>query len=494
MHDAKAAWITWFVGFLLLAAGWALVTPVNGYPDEVDHAYLAVGFVHGQVFPHIGAYNHGTGAITNVPASFRNARSKKPCGGIRSITHCQSAGPHHPGFDTVVSAEGRNFPLYYALVGWPSLAFPDQMGWYLMRLASAVLCSALLAAGAVVLMSMRRRPLVLASGLFLGLTPLALNLAGSVNPSGLEIASAACFWVVVLALMHDSPAIPLKLLVALGAVSGTLLATCRILGGAWVLLAVLLSLTTVGPAKRGRFLRARSSHVVLGSAAIAVAVMTAWTLAFRSYQTFRHPKPGAGLVDAVRAGLGNQARLLQQMLAYLGWLTRPPPVVAEVCWALAVLAFVAIVVVSNRRARKAILIGCALALALPFAVIVATYHAHGVAWQGRYTLPLAVGLPLLAVVPPRPRVAEPRGVVGLAAAVVLLVFWGQFAVFENAWASGGHPRHWYVLLGLVFVVSGAVVLITTVARADLRSQREARGRRGEIDAPREPPEPSPTPV
>jgi Predicted membrane protein (DUF2142) len=488
MHDAKAAWVTWFAGFLLLAVGWALVTPLNGYPDEGDHFYLAVAVVRGEVFPHIGAYILGTGAITDVPVTVRSILSRKPCRGIGSPTLCRSAGPGHPGSDTVVTDEGRNFPLYYALVGWPSLAFPDRTGWYLMRLASAVLCCALLAAGACVLMSMRRRPLILASGLFLGLTPIALNMSGSVNPNGLEIAAAVCFWAVILALVYGTSVLAQRQLVRLGAVSGVLLVTCRFLGWAWIVLAVVLSLMTVGRAERRRFLSSRSAHVVLGCAAVAAVVMAAWTLTFRSYQTFSdfYPQPG-GLVHAARASLDQQPRLFQEMLAYLGWLSLRPPLVAEVCWTLAVLALVAIVVVSNRRAGLVVLFGCVLAVALPFAVIVATYRDKNVeGWQGRYTLPLAVGVALLAVVPSRPRAAEPRIVVLLASAVILLALLGQIAVFEGAWGAYRHAQHWYVPVGRVFVALGAVVVVTNVAWADVRWRRKMRIHTREVKIQYEP--------
>jgi Predicted membrane protein (DUF2142) len=478
----KSSWVLWFSGFFLVAMGWALVTPVNGFPDEVDHVYLAVGVVRGEVFPHIGAYYDGTGAITDVPVAIRSLLTNGPCHGVTSRSHCQSGGPGHRGSVTVVTTEGRNYPLYYALVGWPSLLFAGRVGWYLMRLVSAMFCCAFLAAGVSVLMSMGRRPLVLASGLFVGLTPIAVNLLGSVNPNGLEIASGFCFWAVTLALVHGKAVLATNRLVTLGVLSGVTLASCRILGGVWIALAVAVALTTVGPAERRRFVSSRSAHVVLGSAAGAVAAMAAWTLRFRSYETFYHRQPHAGLARAAQASFDQQGKILRETLAYLGWLSIRPPVAAEVCWTLAVLALVALAYVSNRRTGIVVVSGCVLAAALPFVVLVATFHDRGdAAWQGRYTVPFTVGLAVVAVVPSRRRVREPRIVVLLASAAILFTIYGHIAVFEGAWARYREVRQWYVTVGHVLIGLGVIAVIAVVALAEARWKRQTRERTQHID-------------
>ncbi len=471
MNGTKTPWVGWLAGFLLLSVGWALVTPVNDYPDEVDHVYRAVSVVRGEIFPHDGSYSHGTGAITNVPVTIRRVVDDRPCLGLFDSGNCESARPAHPGSVTVVTGEGRYFPLYYALVGWPSLAFPNQTGWYLMRIVSAVICAALFAAGASVLMSIRRRPLVLAAGLFVGLTPLAVNLSGAVNPSGLEIAAAVCFWAVVLALVHRTSSVAPRRLVQLGILSGVVLATCRQLGGLWILLAVVVSLMSAGRSERSQFLRSGSARVVLASAAIATAVMATWTVTYRSYETFYEPTPSnLGLIHTVDVSLGKTGTLLRQMLAYLGKLNIPPTFVAELCWSLAVLALVIIAVASSRRTGFVVLCGCVLVLAVPFVALVATYHNRALsAWQGRYTLPFAIGIALVAS--SRPRTTEHKLVVPIAAVAVLLALVGQIAVFEGAWAAFGSQPPWYVSAGRVSVAFGAIIIVATIAWAEVRWRR-----------------------
>ena len=230
---------------------------------------------------------------------------------------------------TVETSEGRRFPLYYTLVGWPSLAFPDQTGWFLMRLVNAVLCSAFLASGAYVLFSMCRRPLVLAAGLFVGLTPLAVDLAGSVNPSGLEVATAFCVWAVVLALVHGTSSLPPRRVIGIGAVSSVALVASREPGFVWIVLAVALALISATSERRAEFVRARSTRVLLACAAGATIVMAGWSVAFRSFDTFHTPPASAtGFGPAVSASYRHVGRLLQQTLAYLGYLSIAPPRVA----------------------------------------------------------------------------------------------------------------------------------------------------------------------
>jgi hypothetical protein len=470
LHDAKSLWVPWFAGFLLIAVGWALVTPINEYPDEVDHVFRAASVVRGEVFPHIGSFTHGTGSIASIPVTLRNESLRYSCD--RRLTQdslCEPARPDLPASEIVATSEGRRFPLYYALVGWPSLAFPNRTGWLLMRLASAVLCSAFLASAASVLMSMRRRPLVLAAGLFVGLTPLALNLAGAVNPSGLEIASAVCFWAVVLAMVHGTSSRSTRQLVILGALSAVVLATCRETGCIFIVLAVVLSYLSADPTQREEFDRSTSAWIVLvcgGAATVAVAV---WSVVFHSYVVFSTPPAGGtGFVTSLRAGVGHVGKLLQQMIGYLGYLTVPTPLATEVCWAVALLVVVGLAVLSSRRVGMTIAIGCVLVVVIPLVAEILTYSKSGLgSWQGRYTLPLAVGLPLLAVAPSRPKPAEWNLVAVPAVVVVLLVLWGQFALFTNAWLHVAHPQHWYIPMGDVLVALGAVVVLATVAWSEV---------------------------
>ena len=96
------AWLGWFAAFLLIGAGWALVAPLDQVPDEADHVYRAAAVVRGQVFPDNVTYDHGTGAIENVPVGLmRPAVIPGPCGrspnAWRLLVHLGAAGRGHGG-------------------------------------------------------------------------------------------------------------------------------------------------------------------------------------------------------------------------------------------------------------------------------------------------------------------------------------------------------------------------------------------------------------
>lgn len=465
-------WLGWFAAFLLIGVGWAVLTPVNQYPDESDHAYRAVSVVRGEVLPHIGAYSHGTGASTNVPASIVHVTYAGPCVGLQAVASCSTASAP-PGWITVSTSEGRNFPLYYALVGLPSLLYPNREGWYLMRLVSAVLCAALLASGATVVMSMRRRPLVLGGAMLAGLTPLALDLSGSINPSGPETASALCFWAVLLALSHDNSVLPRRFLVGLGLSSGIVLATMRDLGWLWVVLAAAGSVASVPREQRRLFLRSGAARLILSCTAGAWAVAEAWSVTFRSYQVFSLDTPPEGLVAAARSSLRALPDLLKETVAYLGDLTVPPPLAADACWVLVAAAVAGIAVAGGRRTALLVLAGAALVPAISLGIEAISFIDPSLGgWQGRYTLPLVVGVPLLCVARTDGIAAERRTVVLLASAAILLALVAQAAVYRGAVAAfAPPPRFWYASL---LLATGALAVLVNIAVADRRWSSAAR--------------------
>jgi hypothetical protein len=425
------AWLGWFAAFLLIAAGWALVTPLDQVPDEADHVYRAAAVVRGDVFPHNVTYDHGTGAITNVPVGLMLPAYPGPCRKFPRSSCSFASAPH--GEVTVVTGEGRMFPFYYVLVGWPSLLFPDRTGWYLMRLDNAILCALMLATAAVVVMSLPRRSLVLAAVMLVGLTPEALALTGAINSSALEAAAAVCYWAVLLALIHDDSALSRRFLAFAGVGAVVVLSLTREYDWVWATLAIILVLATASREQMRSFLRSGVGRAMLVVIAASAVVTEIWSLHFKAYQVFPVHSLPSTLAGAARAGVVQDLIQLRQTLGYLSWDTVPPPAAAEVCWVLAVAGVMAIGFAASRRAGLVVAAGVALVVAIPYAITVAgALHPTIGEWLGRYTLPLAVGVPLLALARGRPAHAERRIVVVLASAVMILVLCGQAAVYWHA--------------------------------------------------------------
>ena len=84
-------------------------------------------------------------------------------------------------------------PMYYAIVGLPSLIVTSTTGMYLMRTVSSLLGALFLALAIMSVFCWSSRRL-LQIGVLLAATPTAAYYASSVNPNGLEIMAAICLW------------------------------------------------------------------------------------------------------------------------------------------------------------------------------------------------------------------------------------------------------------------------------------------------------------
>jgi predicted membrane protein DUF2142 len=472
------AWLGWFAAFLLIGAGWALVAPLDQVPDEADHVYRAAAVVRGQVFPDNVTYDHGTGAIENVPVGLMRPAYPGPCGRFPNAWCSYTSAP--PGEVTVVSGEGRMFPFYYALVGWPSLVSADRTGWYLMRLDNAFLCALMLATAAVVVMSLPRRPLVLAAAMLVGLTPDALSLTGAVNSSAVETAAALCYWAVLLALIHNNSALNRRLLVSVAVAAAVVLTLTREYDWLWAAIAMVLVLATAGRKRWLPFLRSRAARAMLIVIAASAVVTEIWSLRFKAYKVFPLRPTPLSLGGAVHHSLVMAPIQLRETLGYLAWDTIPPPAVAVVCWVLAVAAVVVIGFIGSRRVGLVVVAGLVLIVAMPFAITVAgSLHPAIGEWLGRYTLPLAVGIPLLAIARGRAAYAERRIVIALASVVLALVLCGQAAVFWHASTlfftvppdtpfvpTPGPTPHVDALIGSGLVILGALGVLGSILWAE----------------------------
>ena len=112
--------------------------------------------------------------------------------------------------DGTNTSAGRYPPLYYAIVGIPSLVSDSTGGIYAMRLVDAAL-SALFVALALTSICVWSRRRFMLVGVLLALTPMTLFLGGVVNPNGPEICAALCMWtaglILVLERADDPPAV-----------------------------------------------------------------------------------------------------------------------------------------------------------------------------------------------------------------------------------------------------------------------------------------------
>ena len=99
-----------------------------------------------------------------------------------------------------------------------------------------------------------------------------------------------------------------------------------------------------------------------------------------------------------------------QMIGTFGWLSIPAPGWAFIAFPAALGALAALALPAFSKQQRLWLAGlAALVVLIPVAMEMSSYRESAFAWQGRYTLPLAVGIPLLMGLRPNRRSRPPVG-------------------------------------------------------------------------------------
>ena len=384
---------------------WALASPIFSVPDENAHATKAIAVVRGQLSGHpMEGQRH---PVVDLPHGYDYSQDILCYALHPDVTaNCDfelgDAGGQ-PFFGTWVANYN---PLYYALVGWPSLFLQSSAGIYGMRIVSVIIGSALLGwAFGLALGRARSRWLPLA--LAFVATPTVLYLMGSVNPNGLEIAAGVTLWVAVLRLFdafsaEDRSAMrsvwPLWLAAT---VSAVILANVRALGPLWALVVVALVAVVSGWSRVRRLFMTRSSYWWIVGIVVAGAFSLLWTQSGGSLsgqaEASDAPLVGGSFVSGFVWILKATPDLLQQVFGYFGWFDALPPtwsywLIAGVITVLLVLAFTAV------RRRSVLVLGTALVGAVLIPALVQGYSVHqtGIIWQGRYFLFYYLGVLIIA--------------------------------------------------------------------------------------------------
>ena len=327
---------------------------------------------------------------------------------------------------------GRYPPLYYAIVGLPTLVFVSPTGIYMARLVSGALSAALLALAVTSLRRCRGAPL-LAAGLALAITPMVLYLAAVVNPSGLEIASAVSAWAAAMAIASQrSEELSASAVAALG-ISAVVLILTRPLSPLWTLF---IAGALLGLCSSWRsLLRRRSVQGWLAGCLAAGFAALAWDLIADPFLT----EPGAALpagttgphivvLAAERLDL-----LVTSSIGLFGWLDTPSPYAVTVTWLGALGAVVLVGVCLARRRGAALVAGNIVAWdSVPLVLITAEARQNGILGQGRDFMPLAVGIPILAGVVAGERLSDRRTTLRLATLIISALALCQAVDFYGA--------------------------------------------------------------
>ena len=414
----------------LLLGLWGLATPRFAVPDEPAHFLKAAAVVRGQL---IGLPERPT--RFGLPPAIADTRFQTGCFVFlpEVPADCppgQGGSGTGPGDVVAYTAAGKYPPAYYALVGLPTLVWPDLRAVHAARGVSAALSAALLAAAVTAAAIGRHRVAGLAIGV--AVTPMVLFVASGLNPSGPEIAAAAALWAsgAALALGTGPPARPL---VGTLGVSAVVVALSRPISPFWVALIGVALLLLAGWRRVVELLRVRGVQVAVAAVVLACAAQATWILTSASLELY-----GAGrrvpLLERLRTSAGLTDERLRQLVGWFGWLDTPPPLAVHLAWAAVLLV---VVVVAVRRSRpRAVAVAGLLAvgvLVVPVVLEARSISDVGYFWQGRYTLPLAVGVPLVLAAGSRASARRPLlalllTVVAACHLVVYVVALGRYTV------------------------------------------------------------------
>ncbi|WP_165397275.1 DUF2142 domain-containing protein [Microterricola gilva] len=386
-------WVSWLLASLLSIA-WAIATPISASPDEPAHMVKAASVVRGQLVGEPSALGH----VVQVPA-YVAATHAETCFAFHPAVTADCvdalAGDGNALVDSTTTA-GLYNPVYYVLVGWPSLIFQNEAGLYAMRAVSAVLFSLFLAL-TVLTVSGWRRPALPLAALAIAVPPMLIFLGGSVNPNAVETtATLAAFAGMLGVALHPSRSLLVQrsMIVLAGS---AMAANTRGLSPLWVLLAIAIPLLLIGWSGIRELLRRRPVQWAIAGTAAAALFALSWLFGSSSltaaveqednFQTFpgvgTHPL--AGFVMTLRETFG----YAQGMIGNFGWLDTPAPLGTYALWA-ALSGAIVLAAFSILRGRSALFAAVLTACFVFLPPIIQGIYitAGGLIWQGRYNLPL----------------------------------------------------------------------------------------------------------
>ena len=389
----RVFWLA-LAGVLLIQAAWIITMPTYRGIDEFDHVYKAAAVARGQYLS-TDPSPDGRGALVRIPGSIVRAASDV-CDSYDYTRHdnCFPARTHGDSTVDVATAAGAYNPAYYVVVGTLARPFGGDAADFVMRAVTALLCALLLAWGAALVARWSSSPWPL-TAYAVGLTPVFTYSTSIATPNGLTYAGAALVWAAAIEVTTARTVRP-SLCVPLMVGSVAVLLT-HSTGPLWLVLIALVCVFLGSFQGLWRSVKERPA-AWLGSAAVVgvtAAVCLAWVRLAHTIST-----SGLSADDVPRMTPGLLAEFnalwLFQQIAVFPTRTEPAPVGVYVIWGL-VLGAAAVTLFRTplRRPRLAGAVLLALLVAVPTAVTLRTYEHIGLSWQGRYTLPVAFGLPLI---------------------------------------------------------------------------------------------------
>jgi len=452
----RRSWMTFLLvwaGLALVSVSWALATPLGASPDEPAHIIKAAAVVRGEL---LGDLTDTPGVTTvQVPPGIASAKSWT-CYAFQAMVEANCILPiiDAPGLAAATTSAGLYNPVYYTVVGWPSLLTQDTgHAVFAMRAMSALLSSFFLAVAFCALLQFRK-PIITGLAFLAAATPMVFFLAGAVNPNALEISSGAALLCLLLALVRAPHVEHERVQLALVVASGFFLANSRGLSPLWMACIAAAVLVCAPPVRLAELLRRPQIWAVVVLLGLSVLAAGLWILNTGTLDSMG-VYPGAGITTPANAFV---TMLVDRSfdigtIAVFGWLDTFVPNFVPYFWSfLFFLTVLAGVAVARGRVLMALMILIAALFLVPPIAQAMSVETSGYIWQGRYTLVAYVCTILMAGVaaalafPRLPtfvsRTSSLRAVVIVSALVIvgqvfsILVAVKRYAVgSDGAWTS-----------------------------------------------------------
>jgi hypothetical protein len=305
------------------------------------------------------------------------------------------------------------------------------------------------------------------------LTPAAWFLFGVVNPNSLEIALALLGWVGVARFIdHPAPTAGDAWWIAAPMALSIVVRPIAIVTAVAMLLIVELR-RRPGPRR----------WILVTPVALAVAGVVAWHMAvdvqLDDPRTAVHRSWTASAGDSI----GSLPTTAIEAVRSLGWNEFQAPMPASIAWATMWVALtVAAVIAARRRNASRLLLAVGVWLvalmATPVVFESAMAGSVGPIWQGRYSLPVVIGLALFVQVPQAPRRVI-NTVVAVAVLIDVTTYWSvvhRYAVgsdgswlLDDAFRSTAvlGPRTWIAVHVAAVVAAAVLIVLSTTERGSV---------------------------
>jgi len=474
-----------------LTFSWVLIQPPYGVSDEPSHTIKAVASAYGQFDRPQVAGQFGYGAYQyDVPKVFASLWHFT-CYNDDTRISAACAGDLPGGKEAIAtsSTAGSYPPTYYLAVGWLGRLVPTQAGFYLMRFFSALLFCLMLTFAFVLQISKGQARNAWVSILLL-LTPAVSAFSAVINPFAHEIAAAALFWTsaILLTGSNKSNKESRNLWLAF-IVSAFFFSSIRPAAFIWMTVIVLFVIFS-SPGKLVSVIQFSERRIRQLAGIILNALIISIALTFRSrtdpeVNTLIPLKimvgPGGDLLSNMLFSYRRLGTFFQQLFGYFGWTSFYPPVAVPMLFVAAVVVSMGVMKIPHWRVHLGLLALMTFVYFAPVVLEGARASHAGFDYQGRYLLPVAIGIPIFIWL--RGEEREPnRYTLLLTRAIVALcggtsIFTANYVARRFISGTDGRilwfldvkwspPGGVYVTLGLLIGAMIGVCLLTAIVVSD----------------------------